>query len=414
MEWLRPLAELQALFRSSKAFRQVFLSDLVSQLGDGGLTVAFPLLILEKTHDLTLTGLAFSGEILAFAILSPIAGYWADKLKQKRVMIAANAARISLMGLMLVVLALGAPMGVPLVLSLAIGATGAFFVPAQSVFLIRLLDGPELEKAIAVEWTAGFLTRMIGPPLMGVLLLFLPASTGIAMDMVAYGLAIAFLAPRYVRGREGVLEGSEDQVDLGGWREGWRIVVGSQALLGLLVLDAMASMVGFAGFSTTVAFLEKQLHVGAQSNGWLMAMTGLAGALGSQLTLRMGNQPRVYLGLVGVLSVSYLLVPFAATLPVLMVIWGLRGLALGSFGVLLSQRLALTVPKEAMGRVNAAWILAICLAAFVGSAMTPVLLRVVGPAASFTLFGVTLALVATLGAAILSLKPIDSGLKVLQ
>lgn len=390
MDILRPLAELKALFRRSPAFRQVFLADLACQFGDGGLIVALPLLILDRTHDVALTGLAFSGEILAFALVSPFAGFLADKFEQKRVMIAANAARVVCMGLMLVGVFLNLPILGLLLLSVALGAVGAFFVPARSAFQVRLLEGEDLEKAIALEWTAGFLMRLISPPLMGLLLMATPAATGLAVDMAAYLAAIFLLLPRFVRP---VLEPEPEAVKgelPGGFMEGFRLIGASPELRGLLALDATISLLGLAGFSSTVAFLEQELHVKAQANGLLLATTGLAGALGSQLAGTFSRFPGVYVMLALAIGLTYLLVPNAGSMPLLMAMWALRGVAIGAFGVLLSQRLATSVPKEAMGRVNAAWILAACLAAFAGSAITPFLLRTVGAAGSFRLYGIAM------------------------
>lgn len=390
MNAFRPLAELQALFRKSPAFRQVFLADLASQFGDGGLVVALPLLILDRTHDVALTGLAFSGEILAFALVSPFAGYLADRFEQKRVMIAANAARVLFMGLMLAGAFLGLPMFGLLLLSVALGVVGAFFVPARSAFQVRLLEGKDLENAIAMEWTAGFLMRLISPPLMGLLLMLTPAATGLAVDMAAYFIAILLLLPRFVRPTL-IPESEASPKELpGGFMEGFRLIGASPRLRGLLALDATISLLGLAGFSSTVAFLEQELHVKAQANGLLLATTGLAGALGSQLAGTVSRIPGVYVVLALAIGVTYVLVPNAGSMPALMAMWALRGVAIGAFGVLLSQRLATSVPKEAMGRVNAAWILAACLAAFAGSAMTPILLRTLGAAGSFRLYGIVM------------------------
>jgi MFS family permease len=387
MDKIRPLADMKALFRRSPAFRQVFLADLACQFGDGGLTVAFPLLILDRTHDVALTGLAFSGEILAFALVSPFAGYLADKFEQKTVMIGANIARVFIMGILLAGALLKLPMAAMLILSVALGAVGAFFVPARSAFQVRLLEGEDLEKAIALEWSSGFLMRLISPPLMGLLLAVMPAATGLAVDMAFYLLASALLLPRIVRPTLDAPVSETGELP-GGFMEGYRIIRGSPELRGLLSLDATISLLAMAGFASTVALLDQELRVGAQANGWLMATTGLAGALGAQLAGSIGRYPCAYPALAGAIGLSYVLVPHAGSLPVLMAMWALRGLAIGALGVLISRRLATSVPKEAMGRVNAAWILAACLAAFAGTVATPFLLRTIGAGGSFRLYGV--------------------------
>lgn len=401
-----PLAELRALFRKSPAFKRVFLADVATHFGDGGLLIAFPMLILERTHDVTLTGLAFSGEILAFGLLSPVAGHWADRMEQKFLMLGANLARVALFLALLVAYAMNAPMAVFMVLSVALGAAGAFFMPARAAFLRRLLKGEDLDSAIAIEGTMGFLMRLISPPLMGVLLAVWPATVGIQVDMAAYLLAAALLVPVWVTGPRVATPENEPK---GAWKEGWRTILRSRALSGLLALDVLLCLVGMAAFSITVAFLEQVLHLGAQANGWLLATTGLAGAIGTQVAGRLGRGPGVYAALSAAIAATYLLVPFASSLPMLMVIWSLRGLAIGALCVLINQRIASEVDASVMGRVQAAWGLAACLAAFVGSASTPWLLGHLGARGAFTLFGVMLAVAVIAAATTWAAKRLRAG-----
>ena len=86
-------SEAFALFSRHPHFRRLFLADAFSQVGQNMLVVAFPTLILEVTHDVTLTGLAFAGEILAYGVLAPWAGLIADRCEQKRLMQIANLGR---------------------------------------------------------------------------------------------------------------------------------------------------------------------------------------------------------------------------------------------------------------------------------------------------------------------------------
>ena len=148
-----PLAELQALFRKSPAFKRVFLADATTQFGDGGLLIAFPMLIMARTNDVTLTGLAFSGEILAFGLLSPVAGMLADRLEQKTLMLAANLARVALFMALLVAYWLNAPIAVFMALSVALGAAGAL---EAVICALALQEG---------SMPAGLNTRAVDPRL---------------------------------------------------------------------------------------------------------------------------------------------------------------------------------------------------------------------------------------------------------
>lgn len=380
-----PLAELRALFRSRPAFRQVLLADVIAQLGDGGLLIAFPMLVIERTHDLSLSGLAFSGEILAYGLLAPIGGCWADRLEQKRVMLAADAARAMLLATIIAALAWHVPVGVLLMLSLSLGASGAFFQPARAAFLRRIVAPEELPRVVALEGTVAFMLRLVSPPLMGLLLAVEPATVGIEVAIAAYVLSALSVMPRWVTGPRLAAHGDGDD-----WRAGWRFIMAHRELRGLMSIDACASVVGTAAFSTTVALLSELLGLPAQDNGWLLATTGLTGAIGTQVASRVGQRRWTYPLITGVLGLTYLLVPLAGSLPALLCMWGLRGLAVGAFCVLVNQRIAAEVPAAVMGRVQAAWGLAACVAAASGAGLTPLLLRHLGAPASYTLFGAVL------------------------
>ena len=395
-----PLAELLALFKRSPAFRRVYLADLATQLGDGGLLIAFPMLILHHTHDVTLTGLAFSGEILAFGLMSPLAGYWADRLEQKTLMIGADLVRVALLGLLLLALALEAPIALLLGLSVLLGTTGAFFMPARAAFLRRLLDGEALEQAVAIEGATHFLMRVVSPAMMGVLLAFFPPTIGIWATMATTLLGAALLAPRWVTGPRLPVP---DHEPAGAWKEGWRVIGASKVLREMVMLDVMLSVVGMAAFSLTVAYLETELRLPAQANGWLLATTGIAGAIGTQLAGRIPRSRARFALLTGMIAFTYLLVPAMPNLAAMVAVWAVRGVAIGSLSVLFNQAIVRETPQACMGRVNAAWGLAACLAAFAGSAATPLLLRTLGAAGSYVLFGALLAALA-LGLAAVALR----------
>jgi predicted MFS family arabinose efflux permease len=232
-----------------------------------------------------------------------------------------------------------------------------------------------------------FLMRLVSPPLMGVLMAVWPATVGLEVDMAAYLIAACMLMPAWVTGPR--LE-AEAAPAPGAWREGWRTIRRSRALSGMLVADVFLSLVGMAAFSITVALLADVLHLGPQANAWLLGTTGVAGAVGTQLARRLAKGPGTFAALCGAIALTYLLVPVAGSLPVLMAVWSLRGLALGALGVIINQRIASEVEASVSGRVNAAWGLAACVSAFLGSASTPWLLRHLGPRGAFLLFGTVL------------------------
>lgn len=373
------------LFRRHPVFTRVFAADMLAQCGEVTLWVAFPLFVLALTGDVTVSGTVIAGEIVAFGLLSPLAGNVADTRDPRTVMRAAAVVRMVLLGLLLATAGNPLPFKGYLLLALALGAAGAFFVPARAAFVRRLLDGPELEEAVALSGTGAFLIRLFAPALMGAWLAVFPVASGVCLDLLAYVGVLLLLAPAWVRPPAvgvTVEEGSD-------WREGWRLLLGSRVLRRLAGLDVVLTFMALAAFTSLLALLEG-LGLPAHYNGWLIAANGLAGAVATRGARFLPTSTATFAGLTFLMGLSCLGVEQVSGLLGLMGLWLLRGAAVGVLVVKLEQQLALAAPPAAMGRLQAAWSVICCFAAFFGSACAPLLLRTVGTPRCFTLYGVAL------------------------
>ena len=385
-------SEAFALFSRHPHFRRLFLADAFSQVGQNMLVVAFPTLILEVTHDVTLTGLAFAGEILAYGVLAPWAGLIADRCEQKRLMQIANLGRTAILGLLLWSLPKGFSLAYYLLLSMLLGACGALFTPARAAFLRRLLEGEELVRAAALEGTVMFLLRIIAPAGIGLVMLASNARWGIAFDMLCYLASFVALLPAWVSGpwRE---QESEQRNIVNELAEGWRAIWQAAELRRLLILDFIISVVGMASWTSAAAFLETVAHVAAANNGWLQAAMGITGALGTRLAVGVRASQRNVAWLLTAVTGTYILLARCHSLQGIVGVWLLRGLVIGVMVVLIAEGLARQVRSEVMGRVQAAWDQAACIACLIGSLITPGLLRYGGATGSFRIYAATMVLV---------------------
>src|ERR1041385_5800336 len=91
------------LVRDNRNFRRLWLAQVVSELGDWFYTLAIYNLLLELTGRATLVGLALVLQVLPQTLMAPTAGVVNDRLRRKRVMIAADLARVVIvLGMLLV------------------------------------------------------------------------------------------------------------------------------------------------------------------------------------------------------------------------------------------------------------------------------------------------------------------------
>src|SRR5918992_3552735 len=88
------LAPYVALLRRNAAFRRLYAAQLASFAGDWFATVALLGLALELSGSAAVASLVLVLQTGAFALVSPVAGVLADRVDRRRLMVAADVARV--------------------------------------------------------------------------------------------------------------------------------------------------------------------------------------------------------------------------------------------------------------------------------------------------------------------------------
>jgi len=250
-------------------------------------SVAQSWLVYRLTGSPALLGLvAFAGQIPIF-VLSPIAGYAADRHHRHRLVIATQSASMVL-ALVLAGLTLSNRIRIweLFVLAGLLGVVNAFDIPARQSFFVEMVGRGDLMNAIALNSSMFNGARVIGPAIAGILVAKIGEgwcffANGISYVAVIGGLLLMRVqpfrpAPRSMSPWETI-------------REGFQYVGGTVPIRAIVMLIAVVS---FAGMPYTVlmpVFADRILHVGPQGLGVLMGATGL-GALGGALLLASRTQ----------------------------------------------------------------------------------------------------------------------------
>jgi MFS family permease len=263
-------------------FQLFFAGQLISLIGTWMQSVAQSWLVYRLTGSPALLGLAsFAGQIPIF-ILSPIAGYTADRHNRHRVVIATQC---SSMVLALILAALTLTNRIQIwelfVLASLLGVVNAFDIPARQSFLVEMVGRQDLMNAIALNSSMFNGARIVGPAIAGILVAQIGEgwcffANGISYIAVIGGLLLMRVNP--FRRASATLSAWETI------REGFSYVWLTIPIRAIVQLIAIVS---FAGMPYTVLmpiFADRILHAGAQGLGLLMGATGL-GALGGALLL---------------------------------------------------------------------------------------------------------------------------------
>src|ERR1700733_6321748 len=263
-------------------FQLFFAGQLISLIGTWMQSVAQSWLVYRLTDSPALLGLVrFAGQIPIF-VLSPIAGYAADRLNRHRVVIATQSTSMVL-ALVLAALTLTNRIRIweLFVLACLLGVVNAFDIPARQSFLVEMVGREDLMNAIALNSSMFNGARIIGPAIAGILVAKIGEgwcffANGISYVAVIIGLLMMRVSPPARRASAA-----------SPWAhiiEGFRFVRHTAPIRAILLLLGLVSLVAMPYTILMPIFADKILHGGARGLGILMGATGVGALLGA-LTL---------------------------------------------------------------------------------------------------------------------------------
>lgn len=268
-------------------FRKLWAASTVSNLGDGIVLVAAPLLAAALTHDPALVaGLAFTQRLpwLLFALVS---GALADRFDRRRIMAAVAVCRAALIGGLGVAVLLDRatlPLLYAVFFLLATGET--LFDTAAATVLPAVVSRDALPRANArLAGTLTVTNQFVGPPL-GSFLFALAAALPFLLG--AGGLAAAAALILALRGSFRVAR--EVDAPPGNLRAevlaGIRWLWSHRLLRTLALVLALLNITVVAQVSVMVLFAQERLGLGPAGYGILVATYGVGGVLGGLIAER--------------------------------------------------------------------------------------------------------------------------------
>src|SRR3712207_409232 len=258
------------------AYWRLWTSSGLSNLADGALKVALPLVAVDFTRSPVLVAGVTLALTLPWLLVALPVGALADRLDRRHLMLGANAARALLLAGLVVALAfdLGS-IWVLYVVAFGLGAAETVYDTSAQSILPAIAPRAELTRAngrlYAVELTAN---QFVGPPLGGVLVAAgatVAFATPMGLWLAALG-ALLLVPGRFRVAREG---GTSVRADV---TEGLRFL-GRHRLL-----RTLAVMVGVSNFASSAVFAVFVLHavgpgsaMGLSEQGYGLLLTTPAG-----------------------------------------------------------------------------------------------------------------------------------------
>lgn len=177
-----------SLLRRNRAFSRLYSAQLVSFAGDWFATVALLGLVLEVSDSSAVASLVLVLQTGGFALASPLAGFLADRFDRRRLLVAADLARVPVALAFLLARDPGTLwIAFTAIALLAIGA--AVFEPTSSAALPNLVDPEDLSQANVLIGSAWGTMLAVGAALGGVVAATLGRDAAFVINAASFALS---------------------------------------------------------------------------------------------------------------------------------------------------------------------------------------------------------------------------------
>ena len=279
------LASYLRLLRENRNFRRLWGAQIVSEIGDWFYTLAIYSLLLQLTGRASSVALALVLQVLPQTFIGPTAGVVNDRIRRKRVMIAADLVRVVIVLSMLLVRSREMVWLVyPLLLLETIVA--AFFEPARSSVIPNITGRADVMLANTLGSTTWSLNLVLGATLGGIVAALLGRDAVFVLNALSFLVSALLIAGMHfaephadatppLRARE--------LFDYSPVLEGVRYVRGQRHLLATIFVKAGNLVIGPSWVLFTVMgqkyFPVRWHHLDPQ-RGAMLGMSMLLGARG--------------------------------------------------------------------------------------------------------------------------------------
>ncbi len=333
-------------------FRNLFIGEAVSLLGDGLFPVALTWGVLDLHGSGTDVGLVLAAFSLPMVLFTLVGGVWSDRLRREWVMIVSDLVRFVTMAAIAALLLSGrAQVWSLALLGFVYGCGDAFFFPAYTGLIQQIVPAERLQEANALRGMADGFGWFVGPAISGILVAFIGAGGTLGLDaftfLVSAGFLLTLRVPALLRTRAPATFFAE-------LRDGWR-EVRSRTWLWVMMLRAMLVLfVTIAPLQVLGPLAITARHQSPALWGLMVGLFSLGMLVGGVIALYYRpRRPMVTVALCGTTAAVPMIALALQLSPAgLLAVWFARGVAIGLFSAIWDATLQLQIAPDSMARVS--------------------------------------------------------------
>ena len=341
------------------AFNRMWASSIVSNLSDGILIAAAPLLAITLTDSTVLisaTGAMIMLPWLLFAI--PI-GVLVDRVDRRFILAGANATRSAVVGVLALLIATDhVTIYWLLFASFVIGVCEVAADTTAQSLIPQILEEKNFEKGNSrLQISQTVIQGFVGAPLSGfiyaiaIALPFFINSLGLAVaSLLALSIPIKYLQD--VRTDDVEKEKKKFVADM---KFGIKYLYTEKALRRLVLTTASIGVCYSMGTATMVLFIIKELELPKQLFGVILTIQGIGAIAGAFVAPRLSKKfGRSYVMTFGITSSSVVLLlqGFSPNIYIFVALATFGGFAISQWNILLMATYQTVIPNELYGRIH--------------------------------------------------------------
>ncbi|SOD63161.1 MFS-type transporter involved in bile tolerance, Atg22 family [Streptomyces zhaozhouensis] len=282
-----------------RPFHTLWAATAISNIGDGVVLAAAPLLVASLTDNPALVGWSVFVQQLPWLLFSLLSGVYVDRLERRRLIVVIHLTRATLLGV-LAVAVWGDAVGIPLLYTVAflLGTCETLGDNASASLLPATVRGEDLPRANArFEVLFSVVNQFAAPPL-GAALFAVAAAAPFGMNAVTFVVAALLIstlrrsmstpvrAPARAPEKAPAPGGARRAV-LAEMGEGVRWLWGQPLIRLIALVLTMMNITLSAGLSVLVLYATERLGLSEIGYGLLFSAIAAGGLVGALLAARL-------------------------------------------------------------------------------------------------------------------------------
>lgn len=341
------------------AFNRMWASSIVSNLSDGILIAAAPLLAISLTDSTVLISAIGAMVMLPWLLFAIPIGVLVDRIDRRFILAGANATRSAVVGLLALLIATEHVSIYWLLFSaFVIGVCEVAADTTAQSLIPQILEEKNFEKGNSrLQISETVIQGFVGAPLSGFIyaiaisLPFFINSLGFAISaLLALSIPIKYLQD--VRSDNAPKEKKNFIADM---KFGIRYLYNEKVLRRLVVTTASIGVCYSMGTATMVLFIIEELELPKQLFGVILTIQGLGAIAGAFVAPRLSEKlGRSYVMTFGIVSSSVVLLlqGFSNNIYIFVALATFGGFAISQWNILLMATYQTVIPNELYGRIH--------------------------------------------------------------